>query len=265
MPVLLSTDPKPRQHSHLRLVQIARSLSWLSASHLHALSGFELLGGLVGAAFYVVEVLGHLGNMPGYRVVFSAYGMLTGSIDWFAIEMALIHLVLAFFLLAVAMTRWSHQTPPLRLYAWGIGISLVLYLGNPNWLMVPWRLLPNGAFEAPSRPDVLLTWVFGLTAGGVVGQGTWMLFRKRLLSLGNSATEYANYLAWLLSFVLIGAYLGWQAMPSIAVLLTLLLACMSVPRFLIGWKGGALPDPMAWIWFSYIVHLFTWHWQGLLR
>lgn len=223
--------------------------------------GFELLGGIVGVSFFLFEVMTHAANIPVERISRPNYSMLTGSLDWYAINFSLLHLSMVFHLLAVAMTRWSGQTPPYRLFLAGMVIPLVVCVVEPWLHPVPWNDF-SGKIAAEMQPSMAaMSWFLGLVLGIVLGLISWIGLQSWVQRYGSSASPYANRVAWAMSWGLLGAYLGWQAM-LMAFAINMLLCCLlQILRWLFGQRSGVSSDPMSWIWLAAMIQIFTWSWQ----
>lgn len=223
--------------------------------------GFELLGGAIGVSFFLFEVLTHSANIPGERPLRPDYSMLTGSLDWFAITFSLLHMLLAFYLLAVAMTRWSGQTPPYRLFVAGMILPLGIFLMEPWLHPVPWHVLSRNEVSGSLPLEAALSWWLGLVLGVTLGLVSWMGLRTWIQRNGRSASPYANRVAWAMSWGLVGAYLGWQATLLVFAINLLLCCLLQVLRWLIGHRSGVSSDPMSWIWLAAMIQIFSWSWQ----
>ena len=232
--------------------------------------GYELLGGLVGVAIYLIEVISHGNNVPFAEHRQFPYAMLTGSIDWQAILFSLYHLVAFMYLLASAMTRWSGATAPPRLFATGI---ILAWLGN---LLSPWNLVPNHGFfltNAGLDPPDILPWLhlaplidsmIGTFFGLAIGTSFVFITASSadLFLLGKPAKNFRT--AWVLSLAFIGACWGWQSVLSIGLMTIGLGLLISLTSLGAASKSShyQLADPLAWFWLASLMHVATWSIQS---
>lgn len=233
--------------------------------------GFELLGGVIALAFFGFEFLQHGTNLPNIVDTSSSHGMLTGRMDWESWTRVLEHLVLIYWLLAVAMITWGLQVVPKRLYVTGSFTLLGLVLVWPSFCPVAiWPgasgVEPNGLRETTAwmKNDyvhAVLQWGVGGIVGACLAVGMWFCGRMAK----PVAEEFAKpmFVSWIGAWILIGNALGWYAVLSTACLSIVIYgAKVSLIRTL---GASRISHPIAWLWLAASLQILFWkQWDRIL-
>ena len=205
------------------------------ASMFLALAGFELLSG--GANLPL------RGQNPRTGVV-----QVIWETKWDLLGIYLYHCCLLSTLMAIALIRLDRQTAPRRLWLVALGLGLVFPLAWPDLRPVPW-LFP--------RPDWLPSdWRSGLTEG-LAGALAGLIAGGLLAVASRSSTGRDDrFDAMLPTLSIIGAFLGWQAAVSVAVLAAIGMSLACIAGLL--WRRRR-PWPLAvWLTVATFVQLGLW-------
>ncbi len=188
--------------------------------------GFELLGGVIALGFFGFEFLQHGTNLPNVVDTSSSHGMLTGRMDWESWTRVLEHLVLIYWLLAVAMITWGLQVVPMRLYGTGALALLGWVLVYPSfypvaiwpgWMDVESNTMSDAtALWRNAYVHAALQWCVGGIVGACLAVGMWFCGRMAKPIAEEFATPM--FASWIGAWILIGNALGWYAVLSTACL-----------------------------------------------
>lgn len=219
--------------------------------------GFELLGGLLATALFMVECITHASNLPNWDRQSFPFGMLVGQMDWPSLMISLAHGMVLFFLLAAAMIRWGGQPIPTRLMVIGTIAWCLVAIAWPRVFPIDWKSLTIDSSGLTVRLQSMMNAIAGAMAGLCLGRLLATVIYpdadRRFLSSDRQTKEG---LAWILGLMLAGSSVGWQAAFSV-MLWTLFI---TVGERVVRWRSGRdWPfDPTQWLWLGYFFHLATW-------
>lgn len=233
--------------------------------------GFELLGGVIALAFFGFEFLQHGTNLPNVVDTSSSHGMLTGRMDWESWTRVLEHLVLIYWLLAVAMITWGLQVVPMRLYGTGALALLGWVLVYPSfypvaiwpgWMHVESNTMSDAtALWRNAYVHAALQWCVGGIVGACLAVGMWFCGRMAKPIAEEFATPM--FASWIGAWILIGNAFGWYAVLSTA--------CLSIVIYgakvsLIKMLGvSRISHPIAWLWLAASLQILFWkQWDRIL-
>ncbi|MFK7822039.1 MAG: A24 family peptidase [Planctomycetaceae bacterium] len=154
--------------------------------------------------------------------------------QWDLIGIYLFHCCLGCVLIAAALIQWDGHPLPVRLkrFAFGTGLTAPIFWKHlhpvgaheprPDWLTENWRWQVEFTGPVTGWPqnfgvgvDGLIDSVVGFAAGVVAG---WLVAK----CLGKNTLPAAHTKGFVALFGIVGAFLGWQAMVPVAIVVAIL-------------------------------------------
>lgn len=177
-------------------------------------------------------------NLPVREIYENGNSSLSSRNDPELYGILIYHLLLLCTLLAGALIETDRHRPPLRLFVPALAIGLIAPLIWPYLRPVPaWP----GLADWTSR---ILDCLAGLAAGGILGFIAWRIRR----------TKSPGGMTW--GLLCVGVFLGWQAVCSVAFVLSLLaLLTAAVGK----WRKNAEPWPFSlWLYTVTLGWILAW-------
>lgn len=214
----------------------------------------EALTGAVLVMLLFAELLSGCANVPFTKhYSYDGFVWILFYPKWDVVGMYAYHMMLIYFLLVVSLLEWERALVPKRLILTGIVLGILCPAIWPTLHPVPWLM---------QHPDWLDPWswlkridsaVAGIAVGACFGV---VLSSARPLRHSSSALHGAMRRPETVSMVLVGVFLGWQSVLSVAAL-TALFRLMAV-TFAIHWPRFAKLPTSGWILALTTLHLCLW-------
>lgn len=167
----------------------------------------EATTGAIFALAFITQVLAHGFTLPPwFDEHYGGWFIEIPRCEW--LLLALKHSLLMYYLLGLALFEWDRHQVPVRYFCFSAAVPFLFTLVSPAFMPSDWILTVSQPPDKMSLLDSLLRNSLGLIMGMLLG----LLISVRSFRL-NSWSQPG-----VVAFALIGCYVGWQGVLSVAVI-----------------------------------------------